>query len=157
MSWLMTQVNIYQANKSDLEAILQLQKECYQTEAAIYNDYNIPPLQQNIHALEKEFAEQVFLKAVANGEIIGSVRGFVDEKTCFVGKLIVKNNFQNQGIGKLLLDSIESAFSTCKRFELFTGHKSLKNLHLYSKQGYNEFSKKVINNNMTMIYLEKLK
>jgi len=45
----------------------------------------------------------------------------------------------------------------CKRFELFTGHKSLKNLHLYSKLGYNEFSKRVINNNMTMIYLEKIK
>jgi len=150
-------VNICQANRSDLEAILQLQKECYQTEAEIYNDYNIPPLQQDIHALEKEFAEQVFLKAIANGEIIGSVRGFVDEETCFVGKLIVKKDIQNQGIGKLLLDSIESAFSMCKRFELFTAHKSLKNLHLYGKQGYNEFSKKIINNNMTMIYLEKLK
>ena len=153
----MAQVSIYQASKSDLGAILQLQKECYQSEAAIYNDYNIPPLQQDIQVLEKEFAEYVFLKAILEGEIIGSVRGFFDGETCFVEKLIVKEDFQNQGIGKLLLDSIESYFSMCKRVELFTGHKSLKNLHLYNKQGYNEFCKKVINNNMTMIYLEKLK
>ncbi len=153
----MIQATIEQANKQDLEAILQLQKACYQSEAAIYNDYNIPPLLQDLGALEKEFTEQVFLKAVAEGEIIGSVRGFMDEETCFVGKLIVKNNFQNQGIGKRLLDSMESAFPICKRFELLTGHKSLKNLYLYNKQGYNEFSRKVINNNMTIIYLEKLK
>ena len=153
----MKQVYIYQANKLDLEAILQLQKACYQSEAEIYNDYTIPPLQQDIHALENEFTEQVFLKAVAEGEIVGSVRAFFDGRTCFVGKLIVKTNFQNQGIGKLLLDSIEFTFPMCKRFELFTGNKSLKNLHLYNKLGYNEFSRKVINDNMTMIYLEKIR
>lgn len=91
----MKQVDIYQANKPDLEVILQLQKECYQTEAKIYNDYNIPPLLQDMGALEKEFAERVFLKAVFNDEIVGSVRAFFDGTTCFVGKLIVKNNFQN--------------------------------------------------------------
>lgn len=153
----MKQVDIYQANKSDLETILQLQKACYQTEAEIYNDYTIPPLLQDLGALEKEFDEQVFLKAVAEGEIVGSVRAFFDGRTCFVGKLIVKPNFQNQGIGRLLLDSIELTFPMCKRFELFTGHKSLKNLHLYNKLGYNEFNRKVINDNMTMIYLEKFK
>ncbi|HNW51742.1 MAG TPA: GNAT family N-acetyltransferase [Prolixibacteraceae bacterium] len=148
---------IEQANKQDLEAILQLQKACYQSEAAIYNDYNIPPLLQDMNALEKEFAQQVFLKAVTEGKIIGSVRGFMDEETCFVGKLIVKSNFQNQGIGKRLLDSMESAFPMCKRLELFTGHKSSKNLYLYSKSGYKEFRKEAVNSNMTMIYLEKLK
>jgi GNAT superfamily N-acetyltransferase len=150
-------VGVCQAIESDLSTILQLQKECYQSEAEIYRDYNIPPLQQDIVALKKEFAEQVFLKAIAEGEIIGSVRGFMDGETCFVGKLIVKKDFQNQGIGKLLLDSVESAFPMCNRFELFTGHKSLKNLHLYNNQGYNEFSRKVVTDNMTMIYLEKIK
>jgi GNAT superfamily N-acetyltransferase len=153
----MTQVNIYQANKPDLEAILQLQKGCYQSEAEIYGDYAIPPLLQDLDALEKEFDQQVFLKAVTEGEIVGSVRAFFDGRTCFVGKLLVKKEFQNQGIGKLLLDAIETAFPECKRFELFTGHKSLKNLYLYNKQGYNEFNRTAINNNMTMIYLEKLK
>lgn len=150
-------VNIYPADKSDLSEILQLQKQCYQSEAIIYNDDNIPPLQQDMDALEKEFAEQIILKAVAQDEIVGSVRAFFDGKTCFVGKLIVKTDFQNRGIGKLLLDAIETTFPTCKRFELFTGHKSLKNLYLYGKQGYKVFRKKIINNNMTMIYLEKLK
>lgn len=151
------QLTINQAKSTDLSAILQLQKACYQSEATIYNDYAIPPLRQDIEELEGEFAKQVFLKAVVANEIVGSVRAFSDGETCFVGKLIVKADFQNRGIGKLLLEAIENHFPACNRFELFTGHKSSKNLYLYRKLGYKEFRKEAVNNNMTMIYLEKSK
>jgi GNAT superfamily N-acetyltransferase len=151
------QIIILQADKSDIPAILQLQKACYQSEAAIYNDYAIPPLQQDIQALEREFVEYTFLKAVVADEIIGSVRAVSNGETCFVGKLIVQEDFQNQGIGKLLLEAIETNFHACNRFELFTGHKSSKNMYLYRKLGYKEFREEAVNNNMTMVYLEKLK
>ncbi len=150
------QVNILQANREDLELILQLQKECYLSEAEIYNDYNIQPLQQDIHSLETEFIEHKFLKAVVEGEIVGSVRGFFDGETCHIGKLIVKKDFQNKGIGKLLLKSMESSFPDCKKFELFTGNKSIKNLYLYDKLGYKEFKRETLSDNMSMVYLEKV-
>ena len=151
------QIDILPAKRKDLETILQLQKDCYLTEAQIYNDYNIPPLKQDLKSLEKEFENTTILKGMINGEIVGSVRGFVDNGTCFIGKLIVKKDFQNKGIGRLLLDSIETNFKDCYRFELFTGYKSQKNLYLYNKQGYKEFKRQVINDNTTMIYLEKIK
>jgi GNAT superfamily N-acetyltransferase len=148
---------IYPANKTDLEYILKLQKECYLSEAEIYNDYEIQPLQQDIHALEKEFVKYTFFKALVSNEIVGSVRGFSDGETCFVGKLIVKNDLQNKGIGKLLLKSVESYFPECKRFELFTGYKSIKNLYLYGKLGYKEFKRDVTNDRLTIIFLEKFR
>ena len=148
---------IKHAKSADLPHILQLQKACYRSEAAIYNDYAIPPLQQDFQALENEFSGCIFLKAVAANEIVGSVRAFFNGDTCFIGKLIVKEEVQNQGIGKLLLRKIEESFPASKRFELFTGHKSNKNLYLYRKLGYKEFRKEIINNNITMIYLEKSK
>lgn len=83
-------INIILANKEDLSQIVQLQKECYQSEAEIYNDFYIPPLQQDIYALENEYTKCTFLKAVFGEEIVGSVRGFSDGATYFVGKLIVK-------------------------------------------------------------------
>jgi GNAT superfamily N-acetyltransferase len=98
----------------------------------------------------------MILKGMINGEIVGSVRGFVNNGTCFIGKLIVKKEFQNIGIGQRLLDSIESTFKDCNRFELFTGYKSQKNLYLYNKQGYKEFKRQIINDNMIIIYLEKI-
>ena len=145
------------ANISDLKAILDLQKDCYKSEADIYNDYEIPPLKQDIESIENEFKTSTILKGLVNGQIVASVRGFSDNDTCLIGKLIVKTGFQNMGLGHKMMDSIELVYKDCKRFELFTGHKSLKNLHLYNKQGYNEFKREVVNNNMTMIYMEKQK
>jgi len=40
------------------------------------------------------------------------------------------------GLGHKMMDSIETIYKDCKRFELFTGFKSKKNLHLYYKLGY---------------------
>ena len=149
-------IDILEAEQSDLEVILQLQKDCYLTEAEIYNDYEIQPLKQDINSLVNEFKHSTILKAVINGEIIGSVRGYIENNTSYIGKLIVKREYQNKGIGRLLLDSMESVFN-CSRFELFTGLKSEKNLHLYTKQGYTEFKRQYIDDNLTLIYLEKRK
>ncbi len=150
-------IDILQANNADLEFILQLQNECYRSEAEIYDDFDIPPLQQTIHSIEQEFQRCKFLKAVFEGVIIGSVRGNFDGETCYVGKLIVKSNFQNKGIGRLLMNSIESFFPDCKRFELFTGHKSTKNLYLYDKLGYIEFKRELSGKDLSMVFLEKVK
>lgn len=50
---------------------------------------------------------------------------------------------------------IETTFTTAQRFELFTGHKSEKNLFLYQKLGYTEFRKQEINEKLTLVFLEK--
>jgi ribosomal protein S18 acetylase RimI-like enzyme len=88
---------------------------------------------------------------------VGSIRGYADNGTAYIRKLIVKSNYQNKGIGKMLMDSIEQNFDYCNRFELFTGHKSLKNIYLYNKLGYKEFKQQIINNNITLLYLDKTK
>ncbi len=100
---------------SDAEAILSLQKLVYKSEAEIYNDFNIPPLVQTLKDINDDFERQIFLKATINGKIIGSVRAFAKEKTCYVGRLIVHPDFQNQGIGTKLLNNIENIFNS-KRY-----------------------------------------
>lgn len=139
---------------SDAEAILSLQKLVYKSEAEIYNDFNIPPLVQTLKDINDDFERQIFLKATINGKIIGSVRAFAKEETCYVGRLIVHPDFQNQGIGTKLLNNIENIFNS-KRFELFTGHKSGKNLYLYKKLGYKIFKSEKITDSLNLIYLMK--
>jgi hypothetical protein len=39
-----------------------------------------------------------------------------------------------------LMISFEGIVESAKRFELFTGHKSIKNIYLYQKLGYREFN-----------------
>jgi hypothetical protein len=64
-------MEILQATIADAKEILALQKLAYQSEAVLYNDYNIPPLKQTLTEIEADFQKSMFLKAVFNGAIIG--------------------------------------------------------------------------------------
>ena len=150
-------IDILIAQQNDLPVILQLQKDCYLSEAEIYNDFQIPPLTQSLESLEDEFKNSIILKAEVNGEIIASIRGYAVDETAYIGKLIVRNDYQNKGIGRKLMEAIETSFKDCNRFELFTGFKSEKNLYRYNKLGYREFKRKIIDENLTLVYLEKIK
>lgn len=152
----MTSVEITNASFEDLKTILVLQKQAFLSEADIYNDFDIsPPLLQTLEELTKEFSESIILKAVLGDFIVGSVRGIQVYETVFIKRLIVNPYYQNQGIGTKLMKSIEGFFKNNKRYELFTGQKSKRNLHLYQKIGYKEFKLIPIHENLNMIYLEK--
>ena len=106
--------------------------------------------------IKEEFSFQIFLKIVINNKIIGSVRGYKEKDTCYIGRLIVHPDFQNQGIGIKLMVKIESIFKKVNRFELFIGIKSTKNLYLYQKLGYRPFKTEKLNENLYLTYLEKI-
>jgi ribosomal protein S18 acetylase RimI-like enzyme len=146
---------IVRACIEDAEEILALQKLAYLSEAEIIGDYAIPPLRQTLDEIRAEFERQVFWKVESEGRIIGSVRGTLDGGTCYIGKLIVHPDDQNQGLGTALLRAAEGAFPMAERFELFTGERSAKNLHLYRKAGYRVFRSQVVSPTLTLVYLEK--
>lgn len=147
---------IVTAQKEDLPEILDLQKESYQSEAELHNEYNIPPLTQTIESTFEEFDNGwLFLKVLYNNEIIATGRGVTEGDTTHIAKLAVKKEFQNQKLGQMMLLEIENRLANCRRYELFTGNKSDRNLYLYKKFGYYEFRRQVINSNLTLVYLEK--
>lgn len=147
---------IEQAKVSDAEEILSLQKLSYKSEAEIYKDFNIAPLIQTLEEIKRDFGNQFFLKAVIEGKIRGSVRAFAKDDSCYIGRLIVHPDFQNRGIGTKLINEIEGVFNLSRRFELFTGHKSEKNIHIYQKLGYKTFKTEEITDNINFIYMEKI-
>ncbi|OLN21193.1 GNAT family N-acetyltransferase [Domibacillus antri] len=129
---------IEQATIKDAEEILSLQKLAYVSEAEIYNDYTIHPLTQTLEESKQSFESSLVLKYVEDGNIIGSVRAFEKEGICYIGKLMVHPDHQNKGIGRRLMQEIESRFPGAV-YELFTGSKSVKNISLYEKLGYKGF------------------
>ena len=147
---------IAQANIDDALEILSLQKLCYQSEAKIYNDYTIPPLIQTLEEIQSEFEEYFFLKALKDKRIIGSVRARMSvPDTCYIGRLIIHPDLQNQGIGTRLMDEIEIKFRECIRWELITGHNSQKNIKLYEKCGYHIYKAEKLTSQLSLIYFEK--
>jgi ribosomal protein S18 acetylase RimI-like enzyme len=149
-------VKIKKAAEEDLKDILELQKLAYKSEAEIYGDFSVQPLRQTMEEITEEFKNYVFIKMINDEEkIIGSVRGKCVGETCFIGKLIVNPDFQNQGIGKLLMAEIERQFANADNFELFTGSKSMKNISLYQKIGFKIFKKEQINQKLEFVYFRK--
>jgi len=141
--------------------ILALQKLAYHSEAAIYDEYGIPPLTQTLDSMRADLQRQTCLIATIDDgsrgcRIVGSVRAHLDQGTCYIGRLIVHPDWQNQGIGTRLMAEIEHLFRHAVRFELFTGHLSERNLYLYRKLGYRPFKQERISDALTLVYLEKL-
>ena len=149
------EIKIEKASAKDAGEILDLQKLAYVSEAEIINDYTIPPLHQTIEEVMSEFNNHIFLKVKHKNRIIGSVRAFAENGTCFIGKLIVHPDHQNQGLGTEVLKRIEKYFHDVNRYELFTGEKSERNLYLYQKMGYQIYKKEKISHKLTLVYLEK--
>jgi GNAT superfamily N-acetyltransferase len=150
------ELKIERAQTEDLENILELQKACYLTEARLYNEYNIPPLTQTMASICEEFEKGiVFLKAVSEAQLVGSVRAYLEGGTAYIGRLMVKQEFQNRKIGKALMNAIEQQMLDAVRFELFTGYKSEKNIALYTKLGYVEYRREYIHDHLSLVYMEK--
>jgi tRNA (cmo5U34)-methyltransferase len=129
---------LLRAAPEDAEEILALQRLAFQSEAERYDDFGIPPMTETAELMKELFETHLFLKAVCEGEIIGSVRAYESSGTCHIGRLAVRPDMQNLGIGSALLVKIEKAF-TPQRFVLFVGAKSEKSIHLYKKLGYQAF------------------
>jgi GNAT superfamily N-acetyltransferase len=104
-----------------------------------------------------EFKTKIFLKAVYSDKIIGSVRATPDSSTCQVGRLIVHPDYQGKGIGTSLMSRIEATFTRAKRFELFTGTKSIHNIRLYQRLGYREFCEEDLSPKIRLVFMEKLR
>ena len=152
----MDHVEIKRASVEDVETILHLEVHAYLSEAEIHNDYSLPPLIQTLKEIKQEFSQQVFLKATEeDGNILGSVRAYLEKETAYIRRLIVKPESQNKGIGTKLMQAVELHFKFADRYELFTGYKSARNLYLYQKLGYLEFKRIPVNDSFMMVFLEK--
>ncbi|MBC7958682.1 MAG: GNAT family N-acetyltransferase [Vallitaleaceae bacterium] len=148
-------MTIEKATIEDAEEILKLQKTVYVSEAELHEDYSIPPLTQSLSDIKRQFVTHTFLKVIEDGNIIASVRAYEGNGTCYINRLIVDTEYQRKGIGTQLMDLIEKEFSHLKRYEVFTGKKSDRNLKLYDKLGYKFFAQQNLNAKTILVYLEK--
>jgi ribosomal protein S18 acetylase RimI-like enzyme len=167
------------AEKQDAPELLALQKIAYQCEAELYGDDSLPALQQTLEELENDFERRpareetllgargaqpalqddvdrvIFLKAVVNGKIVGSVRGYRVDDSAYLSRLMVHPYFRCRGIGRRLLTEIERVFPEVRRFEAKTGHQSKRNHYQLTKLGYQTFKTEPLTPSINWVYFQK--
>jgi ribosomal protein S18 acetylase RimI-like enzyme len=152
-------VTITTATTADAEQILKLQYLCYQSEAALYDDYGIEPLTQTLDDLRAELSRGIVLVARLGTEVVGSVRGWTaGSGTAEITKLCVHPRMQGHGLGARLLSAIEEQLAgdgATRRYQLFTGHRSENNLRLYQRLGYAPVATEQVSRKLNLITLEK--
>ena len=146
---------VEKAESEDAEAILQLQKSAFMSEAELCCDFNIAPLRQTLDELKEDFGKKTFLVAKLAGTPVGSVRAFSEGDTCYIQRLVVDPLRQNLGIGKKLMAEMEGRFKQCHTLEVHTTDKSRRNIYFYKKQGYSQVKTEKISDSVTRIFLQK--
>jgi ech hydrogenase subunit C len=149
-------LRIKPAKPEDAAAILELQKNAYQSEAEIYSDNSLHPLTQTLSELQEDFKAKTFLKAVIGDQIIGAARAYMEGDTCHVGRLIVAPRYQGYGVARRLMNAVEQHFHQARRFEGFVGHNSKKNIFLFGKMGYKPFKTEKVSDKRSRVYMEKI-
>jgi ech hydrogenase subunit C len=146
---------INRANQKDILEILALQKIAYRSEAELYGSDSVPALGQTMEEITADFDRMIFLKAVVNGKIVGSIRGRRDGDTAHISRVAVHPYFQGKGIATGLIRQIEHEVGDVRVYEAFTGHQSLRNLHLYEKMGYQRVRTEPFTPTVNWVYLQK--
>ncbi|MFJ3924321.1 GNAT family N-acetyltransferase [Streptomyces sp. NPDC090022] len=152
-------VTISAAAAEDAEQIFKLQYLAFQSEAELYGNYRIQPLTQSLDSLKKELASDTVLVARLGDEVVGTVRGRIDDEgTASIAKLCVHPRMQGHGLGARLLRAVEEALAEgaeAARFRLHTGRKSESNLRLYRKAGYVAVGGRTASDGVELVILEK--
>ena len=149
-------MTIQRATAADLPELLAIQKIAYQSEAEIYGDSSLPALRQTLAEMTADFGRMVFLKGIVNGKIVASIRGYdAGQGTAHLMRLCLLPYFRGKRLGRRLITAIEAEFPQAKRFELFTGHRSAANIHIYTQMGYKSFKTEPFNDHIEWVYMEK--
>lgn len=116
--------------------IHEIQMRAFAEEGRLSDNLQIPPLTEDVAAIDLHIRTQTVLTARDGERIIGSARGIVEGSVCTIRGVSVEPSCQGRGIGASLLRAIESAHPDAERFELTTNTLVPGNVAFYERRGY---------------------
>jgi ribosomal protein S18 acetylase RimI-like enzyme len=134
---------VFVVKKADYEDIPQIQevsKEAFR----LYADGAgiaaiVGTLEETYEDLKSEIENKIVFVALSKGVVVGSVRVEVKpDKTAYLSRYGVKSDFQNNGIGKLLMNSVDNAMKELGVTNLYlhTASRMLSLVRFYYGRGF---------------------
>ncbi|MEV4844678.1 bifunctional NAD(P)H-dependent oxidoreductase/GNAT family N-acetyltransferase [Micromonospora matsumotoense] len=125
----------------DAPEVTVLQRCCWTEEALVNDTLAIPPLHESVDEVREWLASWHTTGVWRDGRLLGMVRTLPDGTDCHLGRLAVVPDLRGAGLGRWLLRAAEvTAGPGCRRIQLFTGARSLRNIALYQSVGYQPVS-----------------
>ena len=130
---------IQPAVPADAAIIHAIQMRAFAEEGRLSETLQIPPLTEEVAAIDLHIRTQTVLTVRDDERIIGSARGLVDGSVCTIRGVSVEPSYQGRGIGASLLGAIEQVHPDVERFELTTNTLVPGNVAFYERRGYEVF------------------
>lgn len=126
------------AIKNDAPKLTEIQKASFDDESKHFNNEICGPLGYDSVSWQEEMMQNCeYFKMLYNGEIIGGAMIFIECNQVYnLGRIFIDPNYQNQGIGKKVMNEIEGSFPDSIKWWLDTPSWSVKNHHFYTKCGF---------------------
>ena len=116
---------------------------------------NVPAIMESYEENEADFRNwTVLLRRDDSGRIIGAVRFRRDNGHVEIGRVMVDQDFRNQGIAIGLMTAVEE-LTRAKIFDLYTCTKSYININLYEKLGYRIYKVEQGDRDLSFAYMRK--
>lgn len=121
----------------DAAEVTVLQRCCWVEEAIANDTIDIPALHESVEDVRAWLGDWNTTGLWLDGRLLGIVRTRRAGDAWDIGRLAVAPDQRGRGLGKWLLRTAEAAAGPeCRRFVLFTGAKSRRNIDFYEREGY---------------------
>lgn len=131
---------VREAVEDDIPQIIEEAKEAfwaYAENAGITE--LVEPLQESYEDLKKDLETKLVLVAILDGKVAGSVRVQMNsDKTAYLSRLGVRVEFQNNGVGKILLNAVDNYMMKLgvKNLYLHTASRLFSLVRFYYGRGF---------------------
>ncbi|MEU7784277.1 MULTISPECIES: GNAT family N-acetyltransferase [unclassified Amycolatopsis] len=125
------------ARPEDAPELLVLQRCCWVQEALLNDTLDIPALHESLDDVRDWTKTWSVWLLREDHRLIGAVRARLEGDHWELGRLMVAPDFAGRGLGRRLLAHAEAqAPAEARRFSLFTGARSTRNITMYQRAGY---------------------
>lgn len=150
---------VRQAGIADLPAVLEVQHHAFARVAKMFgiDPEVLPPLREGLVDLEALLGggTRFFLAVTESHRVVGAVRASAqDDDSVEIGRLAVEDGWERRGVATALMEALEGAFPSARRFVLFTGAEAAGPLALYFGRGYTELRRETLPG-VELVWLEK--
>ncbi len=122
---------------ADAGEILTLQRACWMQEQQANPEAWVPALHESLDDVRRWLPDWSVLTMRRAERLVGGARARLEADVWDVGRLMVAPDLQGQGLGRVLLEAIETAAPVeATSYALFTGAGSTDNLQFYKRAGY---------------------